>query len=320
MMLSVATLLVINAADPVFVTSDPNGGWSTNGYYVHNNMWNSAKYSPCTSTLHAWSCDNWHIVTRMNNETGDGAIKAYPNVHRDYDRVPIGSFDSITSSFAETSPRVGIYNLVDYFFETMAVHPQDCRTILAGTESGIHRSTDRGKTWQWIRDGFPPLQQYSFSAPIAAIAFDAQHPNRVYAGVGRPRWNEGGAGAIYCSDDTGLTWRVVSGGQLPADAIVSDIDLMPRESQIILVATQRGIFRSDDSGQRWTASNQGLPYENVAELAFAPSAPHTVYASLRTMARDKEPFVGGVYRSDDAGKTWREVNGEGMPRRVGGQG
>lgn len=31
MTLSLAALLVINAADPVFVTSDPNGGWSTNG-------------------------------------------------------------------------------------------------------------------------------------------------------------------------------------------------------------------------------------------------------------------------------------------------
>ena len=103
-------LLATGAANPVFVTSDPNGGWSNGGYYVHNNMWNSAKYSPCTSTLHAWSYDNWHVVTRMNNKTGDGAVKTYPNVHRDYGSVPIDSFDSITSTFAETSPRVGIYN------------------------------------------------------------------------------------------------------------------------------------------------------------------------------------------------------------------
>jgi len=210
--------------------------------------------------------------------------------------------------------------LVDYFLETMAVHPQDHRIILAGTESGIHRSTDQGKTWQWIRDGFPPLQQYDFSTPIAAIAFAPDRPNRVYAGVGRPRWKKGGAGAIYCSADTGLTWRLVSAGQLPADAIVSDIELKPHESQTILIATQRGVFRSDDSGQTWTASNEGLPHENVAELAFAPSAPEIIYASLQTTARDKEAFDGGVYRSDDAGKTWRSVNGEGMPRRVGGKG
>ena len=46
----------------------------------------------------------------MNNSKGDGAVKTYPNVHRDYASVPIDSLDSITSNFAETSPRVGIYN------------------------------------------------------------------------------------------------------------------------------------------------------------------------------------------------------------------
>jgi len=208
--------------------------------------------------------------------------------------------------------------LVDFFFEALAVHPRDRRIILAGTESGIHRSADQGRSWQWIREGFPPLQQHAFSAPIGAIAFDPQRPSRVYAGIGRPRWNKGGEGAIYCSDDTGVTWRLISAAQLPADAIVRDIELKPDDSQTVLVATQRGIFRSDDAGQTWAASNEGLPQADVQELAFAPSSPEIVYASLQTMARDKRPFDGGVCRSDDAGKTWRPVNGEGMPRRVGG--
>jgi hypothetical protein len=103
-------LLASGGANPMFVTSDPNGGWSSGGYYIHNNMWNSAKYSPCTSTLYAWSPDNWYVVARMNNKKGDGAVKTYPNVHRDYGSVPVGSFDSISSSFAETSAHVGIYN------------------------------------------------------------------------------------------------------------------------------------------------------------------------------------------------------------------
>ena len=99
------------AAGPVFVTSDRNGGWPEGGYYVHNNLWNSAKYHPCTSTLSAWSHDKWQVVTRMNNKTGDGAVKTYPNVHRDYDSAPISSFDTITSTFAESSPGVGIYDV-----------------------------------------------------------------------------------------------------------------------------------------------------------------------------------------------------------------
>src|SRR6185436_17699359 len=122
------------AADPAFVTSDPNGGWSEGGYYVHNNMWNSSKYHPCTSTLYASSHDNWHVVTRMNNKSGDGAVKTYPNVHRDYRSVPITSFDSITSTFAATSPRVGIYN-VAYDLWINGVARPGCTEIMIWTDN-----------------------------------------------------------------------------------------------------------------------------------------------------------------------------------------
>lgn len=122
------------AADAVFVTSDANGGWSEGGYYVHNNMWNSRKYSPCTSILYATSHAKWHVVTRMNNKTGDGAVKTYPNVHRDYRRVAIESFDSLTSTFAEKSPQAGIYN-VAYDIWINGIAKPGCTEIMIWTEN-----------------------------------------------------------------------------------------------------------------------------------------------------------------------------------------
>ncbi len=127
-------LLVCGATAPVFVTSDTNGGWSIGGYYVHNNMWNSTKYSPCTQTLSAWSWDNWHVVARMNNKTGDGAVKTYPNVHKDFGKVPIGSFHSITSTFAEASPRVGIYNFA-YDIWINGIATPGCTEIMIWNEN-----------------------------------------------------------------------------------------------------------------------------------------------------------------------------------------
>jgi hypothetical protein len=127
-------LLAAGADDRPFVTADPNGGWSTGGYYVHNNMWNSAKYSPCTSTLRARSHDDWSVEARMNNKTGDGAVKTYPNVHKDYDRVPIGSLGALTSRFAETSPRVGIYN-VAYDLWINGIASPGCTEIMIWTEN-----------------------------------------------------------------------------------------------------------------------------------------------------------------------------------------
>jgi hypothetical protein len=132
--LSAAALLATGASNPAFVTSDPNAGWSDGGYYVHNNMWNHAKYSPCASTLYAWSHDNWYVVTRMNNKTGDGAVKTYPNVHRDYRSVPLDSFDSITSRFAETSPHAGIYN-VAYDIWINGIARPGCTEIMIWTDN-----------------------------------------------------------------------------------------------------------------------------------------------------------------------------------------
>jgi hypothetical protein len=129
-----SALLPAGSADPVFVTSDRNGGWSNGGYYVHNNMWNSTKYSPCTETLYARSFDNWYVVARMNNNTGDGAVKTYPNVHKLYDSVPIGSFNSITSTFAETSPHVGIYNFA-YDIWINGIASPGCTEIMIWNEN-----------------------------------------------------------------------------------------------------------------------------------------------------------------------------------------
>jgi hypothetical protein len=152
-------LLATGATNPKFVTSDANGGWSDGGYYVHNNMWNSAKYSPCKSTLYAWSPDNWYVVANMNNKKGDGAVKTYPNVHKDYRSAPIGSFESITSRFAETSPHVGIYNFA-YDIWINGIATPGCTEIMIWNEnfnqtpggSYMQNVTFGGQTYKVYKD------------------------------------------------------------------------------------------------------------------------------------------------------------------------
>ena len=94
---------------PSFVTSDPNGGQTFGRYYVHNNMWNIAGYN-VRETLRACSAGNWSVTATADNSNGDGAVKTYPNVHRDYQDPRLGSFTTIRSSFASRSPHVGIYD------------------------------------------------------------------------------------------------------------------------------------------------------------------------------------------------------------------
>lgn len=95
--------------NPVFTTSDTNGGWSDGGYYIHNNVWNASEAGP--ETLYACSYDNWYVTSTQPDTT---SVKAYPNVHLDIDNLdgePISNYVTITSTFAATAPNVGIYNV-----------------------------------------------------------------------------------------------------------------------------------------------------------------------------------------------------------------
>jgi len=93
---------------PSFVTSAPFGMWGNGGYYVYNNMWGVNGYS-VSQTLYACSYNNWYVTATMNNDSGNGAVKTYPNVQMDFNEPQISSLHSATSTFAETDPHTGIY-------------------------------------------------------------------------------------------------------------------------------------------------------------------------------------------------------------------
>jgi hypothetical protein len=102
---------------PVFRTSGANGGWSEGGYYVHNNMWNKSKYPSITESLEACSHASWNVTATMDNASGNGEVKTYPNVHVDYHgsgangEPTWSSIKTLRSTFAGKGPGVGIYNV-----------------------------------------------------------------------------------------------------------------------------------------------------------------------------------------------------------------
>jgi hypothetical protein len=94
-----------------FTTSDAEGQWSNGGYFIRNDAWNT---DAGPQTLYACSYHSWNVVATEPSTTD---VKTYPDVQMDFQQnggsagsgVPISSFNSITSTFAETSPQVGIY-------------------------------------------------------------------------------------------------------------------------------------------------------------------------------------------------------------------
>ena len=95
-----------SCTDPAFVTSSPSGIWLNAGYYVFNNMWNTAA-GPGPQTLYACSYHSFYVVSDQTDDAG--AVETYPNVQMNFNDVPIRSIHTATSTFAETSPHVGIY-------------------------------------------------------------------------------------------------------------------------------------------------------------------------------------------------------------------
>jgi photosystem II stability/assembly factor-like uncharacterized protein len=83
-------------------------------------------------------------------------------------------------------------------------------------------------------------------------------------------------------------------------------------NRMYIAISAAGAFRTDDGGKNWTAINRGLksPYlpEPTPEVGFCvhriamhPSRPNVVFMQLHQ--------GGGIYRSDNAGDLWQEVNG-----------
>jgi Glycosyl hydrolase family 12 len=89
--------------------SNPQDGITLGNFYVDTDTWNAAGYQ-VSQTMYVCDYDSWYVVASMDNSSGDGAVKTYPNVHEDFGSAPaIGSFGAISSSFAHAGPHVGIY-------------------------------------------------------------------------------------------------------------------------------------------------------------------------------------------------------------------
>jgi hypothetical protein len=113
---AMAPAAAATCSDPDWASSQPDAMWTQGRYIVHNNMWNAGAYR-VSQRVAACSHANWRVTARADNRSRDGAVKTYPNVHRDYHDWGTGaeprlrSFTRLTSTFAARSPHVGIYNV-----------------------------------------------------------------------------------------------------------------------------------------------------------------------------------------------------------------
>ena len=112
-----------------------------------------------------------------------------------------------------------------------------------------------------------------------------------------------------------LEWRLV--GPFRAGWVTAAAGAGNGSDTFYLGAAGGGVWKSDDAGISWRAAFDGVGSASVGALTVAPSDPNVIYAGMGQVTSRYDIAVGdGVYRSDDAGSTWRHL-GLGTSRHIG---
>jgi len=158
--------------------------------------------------------------------------------------------------------------------------------IDGGPGSGVHRSTDGGKTWSKITAGLP-------GGDLGRIGLGQapSSPNTVYAVV---ETAEGGG--FYRSDDFGVTWNKMSDRGTSSPQYYNEIVVDPYDpNRVYLMDTFESV--SEDAGKTWTALSTKAKHVDEHALWIDPA--NTVHLITGN--------DGGVYESFDSGQTWRHM-------------
>ena len=82
------------------------------------------------------------------------------------------------------------------------------------------------------------------------------------------------------------------------DPYTNDLQMDPIDPEILYAATESGIYKSTNGGQKWDKSSTGIPKGAVIDMAIDPINPNVLYAIT----------ADDIYRTQNAGKNWYSVN------------
>lgn len=156
-----------------------------------------------------------------------------------------------------------------------------------GANSALYKSTDAGKTWNKIHNGFPKGDLGRF-----AIAIAPSSPNIVYAVV-ESKEDKG----LYRSDDSGANWKLLNGdfGLVVRPFYFSRIVVDPKNPDILV---KGGLFGSISRDGGKTFKNLGSMHADIHDIVFDINNSDRMYVGTD----------GGIYRSWDGGSTMDMVD------------
>jgi photosystem II stability/assembly factor-like uncharacterized protein len=176
--------------------------------------------------------------------------------------------------------------------------------------TGMWKSEDAGKTWK--------AAGLASSRHIPRIRVHPNNADVVYAAVLGDLFKPSEERGIYRSRDGGKTWQRILFVNVHAGAV--DLCMDPSNPRILYASFWRvrrtphdlssggwgsGLWKSTDGGDTWSDISRadGMPKDTLGIIGVtaSPARPDRVWAIV-------ESQTGGVFRSDDGGKTWTKTN------------
>lgn len=178
---------------------------------------------------------------------------------------------------------------------------------------GVWKTENAGKSWKQMG-----LEN---SRHIPRIRVHPKNHNIVYAAVLGNIYKPTQERGVYKSTDGGNSWRKTLFANENAGAV--DLIMDPNNPRILYASTwniQRtpyslssggdgsALWKSTDSGESWKeiSKNKGFPSDTLGIIGVTVSPVN----SDRVWAIIENKEKGGVYRSDDGGETWTNINSE----------
>jgi len=154
--------------------------------------------------------------------------------------------------------------------------------LVAGTLSGVYRSTDRGLHWREISPGGREIHE------VESIAIDPYDPEIIYAGTWHLPWK---------TSDGGAHWTSIHEGVID-DSDVFSMVVDPSRPSVMFLSACSGIYKTENFGYEFRKV-QGIPSTARRTLALRmdPSDRNTVYAGT----------TEGLYKTTDGGDTWSRM-------------
>lgn len=187
--------------------------------------------------------------------------------------------------------------------------------FIAGTEpAGVYERDSRGE-WHPLGDIMrtPGAEEWFYPVPTEAVhirylALDPHEHNRIYAAVQ--------VGGVAISPDNGATWE----DKRNLDLDVHMVEPHPSRPGVVYAGTGGGgFYRSTDYGETWECISEGLG-NFVVQFTLDPHDPDRIYLGTGRGHPPHWAKTGGaggeMFRSDDAGQTWRKLSGN-LPDPMG---